>query len=107
MKSTSFCIAATLAIAASAVQADAVFHHPATGGAAVAGSTQAAQARPYIVGHPSSPHWKLVHANFEHPALAVRELPVIDVNTFLVQPPAAVHWTLGPAPVAMVAVAPR
>ncbi len=107
MKSTSFWIAATLAIAASAAQADAVFHHPATGGAAAAASTQAAQARPIIVGHPSSPRWKLVHANFDHPALAMRTLPVIDVNTFLVQPPVAVHWTLGPAPATLVATAPR
>lgn len=40
------------------------------------------------------------HANGEHPAVLVARQAAgrgIDSNTFLVQPPASVTWTLGPA----------
>ncbi len=56
-----------------------------------------------IVGHPASPKWAPVaaplHANAEHPAVLMARravAPHIDVNTFLVQPPATTTWTLGP-----------
>jgi hypothetical protein len=54
-------------------------------------------ANTFIVGHPASPRWKIVHANGEHPAVlqarhAAGHANAIDPNTFLVQPPAAVHW---------------
>jgi len=42
----------------------------------------------------------LPHANADHPAVAVQRLAAhasIDPNTFLVQPPASVHWTAAPA----------
>ena len=49
----------------------------------------------FIVGHPASPRWRVVHANDEHPAVVVarqaREAR-IDPNTFIVQPPAGVTW---------------
>ena len=43
-----------------------------------------------------------VHANGEHPAVRVARMARrvegrgIDANTFIVQPPASVRWTLGP-----------
>ncbi|MBQ0932145.1 hypothetical protein KAK07_09910 [Ideonella sp. 4Y16] len=40
------------------------------------------------------------HANADHPAVAQQRLAAhasIDPNTFLVQPPASVHWTAAPA----------
>ena len=54
-------------------------------------------ANTFIVGHPASPRWKIVHANGEHPAVlqarhAAGHASEIDPNTFLVQPPVAVHW---------------
>ena len=42
----------------------------------------------------------LPHANADHPAVAQQRLAAhagIDPNTFLVQPPASVHWTVAPA----------
>jgi hypothetical protein len=37
------------------------------------------------------------HTNGEHPALLVaRQVKTIDPNTFLVQPPASVTWTVQP-----------
>lgn len=54
----------------------------------------------FIVGHPASPRTRAGHANSEHPAvtLAAAARPgAVDGNTFLVQPPASVQWTLGPA----------
>jgi hypothetical protein len=37
------------------------------------------------------------HANGEHPAVLVaRQVKTIDPNTFLVQPPASVTWTVQP-----------
>ncbi len=55
----------------------------------------------FVVGHPASPHNRAGHANFDHPAVtawaARRQGMVIDTNAYLVQPPAAVRWTLAPA----------
>jgi len=48
------------------------------------------------------------HANFDHPAVAVARMartPVIDANTFLVQPPASVTWTTLAPEAKVVAVA--
>lgn len=56
----------------------------------------------FIVGHPASPTWGRaapVHANGEHPAVLVARrsnVPHIDVNTFIVQPPATTAWTIAP-----------
>lgn len=39
------------------------------------------------------------HSNFDHPAVAVARLAqtqAVNANTFLVQPPAAVTWTVQP-----------
>ena len=54
-------------------------------------------ANTFIVGHPASPRWKIVHANGEHPAVlqarhAEAHVNAVDPNTYLVQPPATVHW---------------
>ena len=63
-------------------------------------------ANTFIVGHPASPRWKIVHANAEHPAVvqarqAAGHANEIDPNTYLVQPPAAVQWLAsGETPVA-------
>jgi hypothetical protein len=53
----------------------------------------------FIVGHPASPRPRSGHANGQHPAITQWErsrTAAIDSNHFLVQPPAAVKWTLGP-----------
>jgi hypothetical protein len=62
----------------------------------------------FIVGHPASPKQRAGHANFEHPAVLIAlrhaEQNGIDPNTYLVQPPATVSWTVLPAldtPIAM------
>lgn len=50
------------------------------------------------------------HANADHPAVAVARLaktPTVDANTYLVQPPASVHWTVQPAAVKVLAQAPQ
>lgn len=52
-----------------------------------------------VVGHPASPRWKIVHANRDHPAIVVHRgwaERKVDPNTFLVQPPAHVVWTVVP-----------
>ncbi|MEP6502906.1 MAG: hypothetical protein ABJD97_06235 [Betaproteobacteria bacterium] len=49
----------------------------------------------FLVGHPASPRWIVVHANHEHPAVVQARLAAqkaIDPNTFIVQPPVAVTW---------------
>lgn len=53
----------------------------------------------FILGHPASPRWKVVHSNGEHPAVLVArraqqsaQLSSIDPNQFIVQPPASVRW---------------
>jgi hypothetical protein len=49
----------------------------------------------FVVGHPASPRWIVVHANHEHPAVVQARLAAqkaIDPNTFIVQPPATVTW---------------
>jgi hypothetical protein len=55
----------------------------------------------FIVGHPASPTVRGGHANFEHPAVLVAMRHAgrtgIDPNTYLVQPPATVSWTVNPA----------
>jgi len=81
---------------------------PAAHAAWPSGAEQLAAANPVIVGHAASPRWKLVHANAEHPAVIVAaRAPAIDPNVFIVQPPASVQWTMGPAPEAQVAAVAR
>jgi hypothetical protein len=50
----------------------------------------------FILGHPASPHWKVVHAGGEHPAVMLARRAghavAIDPNLFPVQPPASVRW---------------
>ena len=56
---------------------------------------QGIDANTFIVGHPASPRWRVVHANAEHPAvLQARQAGhvALDPNTFIVQPPASVTW---------------
>jgi hypothetical protein len=51
-----------------------------------------------------------VHANADHPAVAVARLaksPTIDANTYLVQPPASVRWTVPPVDVKVLAQVPQ
>jgi hypothetical protein len=83
------------------------FSHPAVApNADVAGVVEQARlANPAIVGHPASPHWAIVHANGEHPAVlqARPHANVLDANTFIVQPPASTTWTRGSAPAAVIA----
>lgn len=94
--------AAALLLATGAARAELPFSHPAVAGHAepVLAALQARDASPVLVGHPASPRWVLVHANHEHPAVTQTRLAGhggIDVNTFLVQPPAHVQWTLASA----------
>lgn len=90
--------------AAGAAQAATAFSHPAIASDAAPASAyeQMRDTSPVLIGHPASPRWAVVHANHEHPAvLQARRAArsgAIDPNTFLVQPPASVQWTLGPAP---------
>lgn len=89
------------------------------GSAAMAAGPQAGiDPNTFIVGHPASPTWKLVHANQEHPAVLVARrtqeqqalhLSVVDANQFIVQPPASVRWlATSPAPAPLlIAAAPR
>ncbi len=88
---------AALLFAAGAASAETPFSHPAAVGTAATGAEQAQQASPTLIGHPASPTWVIVHSNEEHPAvrqMRLRAHPDIDPNTFIVQPPASVHWTL-------------
>ncbi|MFM2065775.1 MAG: hypothetical protein RLZZ584_684 [Pseudomonadota bacterium] len=67
---------------------------------ALSATAQAQAASPLFIGHPSSPHWVVGHANHEHPAVSQARLAMqggFDPNSFLVQPPASVLWTMGPA----------
>ena len=110
MKITATLLTALLSLAAAATQAQMPFSHPAiaTGAVKTEASLLAREASPVLVGHPASPRWALVHANQEHPAVAQARLAragAIDPNTFLVQPPAPVQWTLGPAADAKTALA--
>lgn len=63
----------------------------------------AVQADPVAAAEPTpsaKPSPKRTHANADHPAVQVARLAAacgVDSNTFLVQPPASVAWTLGPA----------
>lgn len=94
-------IAAAFVLLAATVQAASPFSHPAVAKVGVPdnATVQARDASPALVGHPASPRWVLVHANQEHPAVQARlAAPAgIDANTFLVQPPATVSWTVTPA----------
>ena len=70
-------------------------------------------ANSFRVGHPASPLNRAGHANHDHPAVTLaRETrngvaPVLDANTFIVQPPASTHWTDGPAATPAVALLQR
>ena len=95
-------------VSASVAHAGMPFSHPATGGTAQSGAQQLAEASPVVVGHAASPRWKVVHANGAHPAVIVAaRAPALDPNLFIVQPPASVQWTLGPAPESQMAAVTR
>jgi hypothetical protein len=100
IKLTPTFIAAAFVLFASTAQAASPFSHPAVArdGVADNAAVQAREASPALVGHPASPRWVIVHANHEHPAVQARlAVPAgIDANTFLVQPPASVSWTVAP-----------
>lgn len=96
--------AATIAIAVLAIIAFAVTtgaygqevgQHPAV---FAPRALPAVDSSTFIVGHPASPTVRGGHANFAHPAVLVAQARTgqLDSNTFLVQPPASVIWTLGP-----------
>lgn len=87
--------ALALALIASAAAAEDVGQHPAI---FAARSLPGVNPSTFVVGHPASPTWKApahVHANHPHPAIATSAMSAsrVDVNTFLVQPPAHVDWT--------------
>lgn len=87
-----------LTTAASAHAQGAAVNHPVAWGTAVAAADQARLASGTGVGHPASPTWRAARANADHPAVQQAALATrVDANTFLVQPPAPVKWTLGPA----------
>ena len=91
--------ATALLLAAGAARAELPFSHPAVAMRAepVIAALQARDASPVLIGHPASPRWTVVHANHEHPAVTQARLAGttgVDANTFLVQPPAHVQWTL-------------
>lgn len=72
--------------------------HPSQPEAAAPVEIQAQAASPKLIGHPASPRWVVTHANAPHPAVLVAaRAATIDPNTFLVQPPSATQWTMGPA----------
>ena len=108
-KSLTRWLSLALVLSGPAAHAAWPFAHPAVNGSAQrSGADQLADASPVIVGHAASPRWKLVHANGEHPAVIVAaRAPAIDPNVFIVQPPASVQWTMGPAPEAQVALVAR
>ena len=63
----------------------------------------------FIPGHPASPRNRAGHANHQHPAVArwaQGAATAPDSNHFLVQPPAATRWTLGPQTEASLPTAP-
>ena len=96
MRARHAALASMLAASTFASLAQGVFQHPAV---ATPPQVNAAEASPVIVGHPASPTWQVRHANFDHPAIAMRREAsrhAIDPNTFIVQPPAHVEWTLAP-----------
>jgi hypothetical protein len=102
MKTLAAPLFALYALAAGTTQAASPFTHPAIANAAAPTSAyeQNRDASPVLIGHPASPRWVALHANHEHPAVVQARLAGkggIDANTFLVQPPASVQWTLGPA----------
>lgn len=86
--------AALLAFAAgTAAHADDVGQHPAVFSPR---SLPGVDASTFIVGHPASPSVRGGRANSPHPADAIaarRDEPTtINPDTYVVQPPAAVHW---------------
>jgi len=86
------------AAAALPAAAEDVGQHPAV---FAPRSLPAVNPNTFLVGHPASPRNRAGHANHEHPAVTrwagQAAQPSLDTNTYLVQPPAAVRWTLGPA----------
>lgn len=99
MKSSTLWIAVIALASATAAHAGETFGHPATSGVAETGAQQLAAASPVSIGHPASPHWKVVHANAEHPAVIVyARVQAVDPNLFIVQPPTSVHWATASAP---------
>lgn len=100
MNTRVFLALATFALGAGQAAAALPFSHPAVAGTALAAApvVVAQDAAPQLIGHPASPRWASVHAGGEHPAvLLARRAGTIDTDHFLVQPPASVQWTLGPA----------
>ena len=94
MRTRTAVLASLLAATSFASLAQGVFQHPA-----VFTLPRAAGVDPstFLVGHPASPRWQVRHANADHPAIAMRREATrrsIDANTFIVQPPAHVEWTL-------------
>ena len=92
MRISSALFSSVLAASPLAAQAQDVGQHPA-----VFAPRQLPGVDPstFIVGHPASPTWRVVHANHDHPAVVVKHdwaTQAIDPNTFLVQPPAHVRW---------------
>jgi hypothetical protein len=101
VKKAAVFLTSALALASGAAHADFPFSHPSVGlhGPRTTGAAQAQESSPVLIGHAASPHWIVVHANQEHPAVVQARLaatPHVDPNTLLVQPPASVQWTLGP-----------
>lgn len=102
-------ISATVLLAMASAPAEAAlpFSHPATvtrdaahvaTAPTVIAEVQARDASPHLIGHPASPRWAVPHANAEHPAIQARaRLATLDANTFIVQPPTSVTWTVAPA----------
>jgi hypothetical protein len=98
---TSLTVALALIAAAFAIdsaQAEDIGQHPAVfAPRALPGVNPST----FIVGHPASPAVRGGHANFEHPAVLVAMRHAgrtgIDPNTYLVQPPATVSWTVNPS----------
>ena len=111
MKRFALSLTTGLLFAAAGAQADTTARHPAvrSAPATAPAAVLARDASPALVGHPASPRWQLARANHEHPAVAqarlAREPAAIDPNTFLVQPPASVHWTVAPAAAPLLAKA--
>lgn len=78
--------------------------HPALGGGDEA-LVRKVDANTFLVGHPAGGVFGHGHANGAHPATLVARRAPLDANAFIVQPPAAVTWTVAPAEANLVAAA--
>lgn len=106
MRISSALLSTVLAASPVAAQAQDVGQHPAV---FAPRHNPGVDPSTFIVGHPASPTWQVVHTNHDHPAVVIKgdwAIQGIDPNTFVVQPPAHVRWIDPAAVEAAVAISP-